>query len=553
MFFFFFRNHGVDKIQKLDKSSDSNQWVYIIQSSIDTIKCVCDKINARLQENDKTKYYIIFVPCELVSMEILLEEEGIHGLVKTFVFQWELIPLDGNMLSLEFPDLFRMLFVNEDTSFLSALGRSLWSIQHLFGKIPLVLAHGRFSPIICKMIDIFMTELGPPDKLDPEIGCMIIVDRDIDFASALLTSVTYTGLLDEVFGIKCGAVEFDKRTTGNENTVSYQLSSDDHIYNEIKFKHFSEVYATLSTRVKELHSEFERRRDMKIGEIKEYIATQLQQSQKTKRSLSYHIGACEAIIDEMAHQFEALQNFEQNMLQGKCGKDSLLFLENGLLTRSFSKLTYLRLVCLMALTQNGLNSDTGKSFMHQFMLCHGYEYYSMFQNLVKLGLFTRSDSLSDGNFAGAVANLIFSSTSGKGNFQNTVRKLKLFPEVTDLYDLKHPKDMSYVFSGAYIPVVCQFVHLLIQKKVPFEDILKILPGWHVSGNPQDFNKFSPRTILVYFVGGATYAEIAAFHLLEKITGTKILVAGTSIINGKNIVESAMCSISNAEKSNTLNK
>jgi hypothetical protein len=41
------------------------------------------------------------------------------------------------------------------------------------------------------------------------------------------------------------------------------------------------------------------------------------------------------------------------------------------------------------------------------------------------------------------------------------------------------------------------------------------------------------------VGGVTYAEIAAFQLLEKLTGARILVAGTSIINGNSLIKSVV--------------
>lgn len=43
---------------------------------------------------------------------------------------------------------------------------------------------------------------------DGEIGHLVLMDRDYDFVSALLSPVTYEALLDEVFGITCGAVDF---------------------------------------------------------------------------------------------------------------------------------------------------------------------------------------------------------------------------------------------------------------------------------------------------------------------------------------------------------
>ena len=53
-----------------------------------------------------------------------------------------------------------------------------------------------------------MINEGPPQVLDSskcEIGTVFIVDRDVDYASCLLSPVTYEALLDEVFSIRCGA------------------------------------------------------------------------------------------------------------------------------------------------------------------------------------------------------------------------------------------------------------------------------------------------------------------------------------------------------------
>ena len=50
-----------------------------------------------------------------------------------------------------------------------------------------------------------MINEGPPQVLDSskcEIGTVFIVDRDVDYASCLLSPVTYEALLDEVFSIR---------------------------------------------------------------------------------------------------------------------------------------------------------------------------------------------------------------------------------------------------------------------------------------------------------------------------------------------------------------
>jgi hypothetical protein len=508
-----------------------------------------------MQQNRQNSYHLIFVPSDLVAVQQLLEEEGVHGIVTVHVFQWELIKLDGGVLSYELPGLFKMLFVDGDRSMLPAVARSLWSLQLLFGRIPLTLTQGRFSLQVRRMVDILCNEMGTSDKADSDIRCMLIVDRDVDYASVLLTPVTYVGLLDEVFGISSGTVELDARVTGNQDGAekkrNYQLSSTDDIYNEIKNRHFSDVFPFLSSKVKELHSKYDRSRTMVLQELKHYVANELQKMTALKRSLSYHIGVCEVINDEMGHRFQYLHQVEQNMLEGRNKRENISYIEECIATSG--KLASLRLLCLLALTQDGLSVDEATLLKTQFLHCCGYEHLVTFHNLEKLGLLTRqgtgtnpgsiSSGVNDaaGKLTGRVAQVVSQLPKRTGAFQALAYKLKLFPEVSEEYDLKHPKDLGYVFGGLYVPLVCRLISLLIRKELSPDEIVKLGPSvgetsW--AQKPGDWDTL-PQSFLVYFVGGVTYAEIAAFQLLEKLTGARILVAGTSIINGNSLIQSVV--------------
>ena len=64
---------------------------------------------------------------------------------------------------------------------------------------------------------------------------------------------------------------------------------------------------------------------------------------------------------------------------------------------------------------------------------------------------------------------------------------------------------------------------------------------HFPNNEKELFKPKPKenvkTILIYFVGGITYAEIAAIRLIQKSNpGLKLKIATTSIINGDKAVK-----------------
>jgi hypothetical protein len=81
-----------------------------------------------------------------------------------------------------------------------------------------------------------------------------------------------------------------------------------------------------------------------------------------------------------------------------------------------------------------------------------------------------------------------------------------------------------------------------------EEALKLLPGPTVwrgrNGDPiqkPSSAQVNPKTFFVFVIGGVTYAEVAAFQILEALTGAKIIVAGTSILNKDALVNACSSS------------
>jgi hypothetical protein len=95
--------------------------------------------------------------------------------------------------------------------------------------------------------------------------------------------------------------------------------------------------------------------------------------------------------------------------------------------------------------------------------------------------------------------------------------------------------------------------------------MKLLQGPHdFPANESDFfgNKQVPqgliidqskkRRVLVYYIGGITYGEIAAIRFLNKIfTDRKFIIATTQIINGDACIEMLRGKINNRLNPNSL--
>ena len=83
---------------------------------------------------------------------------------------------------------------------------------------------------------------------------MLIVDRSVDYASVLLSPLTYEALLNEVFENVCGTIDLDERVTKGDH-VKLQLTSKDKMFMKIRAQHFTNIFASLGSYAKQLKAQ----------------------------------------------------------------------------------------------------------------------------------------------------------------------------------------------------------------------------------------------------------------------------------------------------------
>ena len=97
------------------------------------------------------------------------------------------------------------------------------------------------------------------------------------------------------------------------------------------------------------------------------------------------------------------------------------------------------------------------------------------------------------------------------------------------------EDVSYVFNGAYIPLMCKITKDALTSKSALDEDLKELKVKHKVQLSDSMNS-NGKVVLIYFIGGYTLSEVAAFRHLQTILGYQFIIAGTSSISGKSIME-----------------
>ncbi|CAH1796198.1 unnamed protein product [Owenia fusiformis] len=556
------KENGIEKIFKLEPKlkcvQGSGQRIYLVRPEMLTMKQVADHINADIAvDSVQKKYKILMVPRKLHVCEQILEQEGVHGYVTIEEFQLDFIPLDTDLVSLELPEFTRSCLMDGDQSWSHTIAKSLVNLQTYFGIIPNVYGHGKNSKMVFELMQT-MFEYDEPKQINHDIGNLFLIDRDIDFVTPLCSQMTYEGLLDDIFSIDSGFVEFGSEVTGTEKSVKLLLSSQDMVYQDIRNKHFSMVFSYLSNKAKELQTGYDKRHNLaSVSDMKNFVQNDLKDLKQQHKSLTLHIGACEVILNNKTKggDFEEQMRTEHSLLEGVEGKENYNYLEECI-NRQYNVTMVLRLLCLMSLTQDGLSSQNYKTLKTQLLQSHGFEFMLTFFNLKKLGLLTEKQEsrinvpqTPGSKHLQKMASI--ATIPKKSSFQAISKKLNLVPKAAEEVDLKNPNDMSYVYSGAYTPIIPRLVEQVLQKDgwSHIEDVIKLLPGseYNFSSSRAKSAKGkgggsihsldpSSKVVCVYFIGGCTYSEIAALRYLGKMKGYKFLIATTGILSGNRLIE-----------------
>lgn len=425
---------------------------------------------------------------------------------------------------------------------------------------------------------------------------LYLFDRDCDFAAVLLSQLNYEGILDETFSICCNRLEFGL-TNGNlddKTLVKHSLSSDsDPIFRDIRDNHFSTVFSLLKNKNHEMKGKYNKSQDMNLSNLKNFVANELKGLQAELKCLGLHISACEEIMKERnKYDFGDQLRTEQNIIDGIDIKKCLDYITK-MIAHQLNPYVPLRLLALLSLTQAGLPPKDYQKYISLYCQNYGLFHNVTFENLKRIGLLTEmnlslaaltggflsysssesnskkanqiSSSLSFASFTGAMSSLtekasgrvaaVVSSSvlPRRGNLSILLKKLQLVPEIGDSgYNIREPKDPAFVYGGTYIPIVSQLIdnYVLSPPKrnqplnVTATELVKLLPGPNFKRKQafldttlQNNDKNSPRSILIFFIGGVTYAEITALRFIAKKRNIKIAVASTSIINGNKLVNS----------------
>ena len=505
------------------------------------------------------------------------------------------LPLENDLLSLELNDAFSDLYLKHDTTPIFLASKALMQVQQRNGLFPRILGKGDNARKLANLLLRARKELDADEAAtqytsmpSTTIESLLIIDRDVDFATPLLTQLTYEGLIDELIGIKHNQAEVDSsivgaapqpRAQGASSSMSpaptarqglkrrIKLDSSDTLYPQIRSANFATIGPTLNKVARRLDADYEGRHGRSITELRDFV-NKLPNFQQEHQSLGVHTN----LADDMTkHTRSETFNKELEVQQNiAAGTDPAYQHDNieELIARDAPLSNVLRLLCLESTIAGGIKPRDLESFKRQILHAYGY------QHLLTLHALERMELLQPRSSANAlllpVGGNAQSDTGMKTNYAYMRKELRL---IIDEYNESDPEDIAYVYSG-YAPLSVRIVQCVVQKqylqtlhKSPlpltpsstgwtgFEDILKSVKGptFNIVQRPSDEKAAKAKaaltgssgwkTIFVMFLGGITFTEIASLRFINRKLADsgqrkKIMICTTGIISGRSIMEGA---------------
>ncbi|XP_055462230.1 vacuolar protein sorting-associated protein 33A [Psammomys obesus] len=537
------KEHEVEKMFTLKEgrlpAADVKNIIFLVRPRLELMDIIADNVLSEDRRGPTRDFHILFVPRRSLLCEQRLKDLGVLG---SFIYQEEysldLIPFDGDLLSMESEGAFKECYLEGDQTSLFHAAKGLMTLQALYGTIPQIFGKGECARQVANMMVRMKREFtGSQNSVFPVFDNLLLLDRNVDLLTPLATQLTYEGLIDEIYGIQNSYVKLPpekfapKKQGGGGKELpteakKLQLNSAEELYAEIRDKNFNAVGSVLSKKAKIISAAFEERHNAKtVGEIKQFVA-QLPHMQAARGSLANHTSIAELIKDVTTSEdfFDKL-TVEQEFMSG-IDTDKVNNYIEDCIAQKHPLIKVLRLVCLQSVCNSGLKQKVLDHYKREILQTYGYQHILTLNNLEKAGL-------------------LKAQTGGRNNYPTIRKTLRLW---MDDVNEQSPTDISYVYSG-YAPLSVRLAQLLARPGWrSIEEVLRILPGPHFeerqllpTGLQKKRQPGENRVTLIFFLGGVTFAEIAALRFLSQLEdgGTEYVIATTKLMNGSSWIEALM--------------
>ncbi|GJJ76041.1 hypothetical protein EMPS_08400 [Entomortierella parvispora] len=454
--------------------------------------------------------------------------------------------IESRVFSFETPSSFFTLYSpskkSEASSELDSIAKQLMSVIATFGDYPSIryfrppeTEDGKRTQSM-KLANFLQTELDAFMRSNPETatkqqgqGTILILDRSVDVAAAILHEFTYQAMANDLLTIEDGT-KFTyevENASGDMESVSVVIDESDQVFMDIRHAHIVETASTLTAKFNKFVADNEALRGDKdktatLRNMKDQLANLPQfQDQKAKYSTHIHIAKeCMKIFEKF--KINELGLVEQQLatgetVDGHLPKQVLAEMVPLLDDPDVSSMDKLRLLMLYTICRGGLKAeDRERLYSHA--------------------------KVSEGN-AEAIRNLAMLGVSVERGGSAPRNKKKPFYPRKRLDDEEQPFDLSRYVTKTKKIVEEHINGTLDTTLYPYTTEAPVSTAESTrslrkTAQPT-WDKKQPNVkgsrLYVFIAGGVTHSEIRAMHELCHSHGRDIIVGSTHILTPRQFV------------------
>mmetsp|Transcript_710 Transcript_710/g.1667 ORF Transcript_710/g.1667 Transcript_710/m.1667 type:complete len:516 (+) Transcript_710:67-1614(+) len=442
------KENGVEKTtilksEPLVLAPEQRQIMYLVRSKTSNMKIIADHIRNHLYTSSaKYEYFVCMVPQRTIMCEKILEEEGVHGNITVADFNLDLVPLNNDVMSMETADSLRECSLHGDMTSLFYVAKGLMKMQLLYGNFPVIKGKGHAAKAVADMLDELGQELGgePAECGEPRFDELILIDREVDIVTPMVTPLTYEGLIDELYEMKNAIAPVPGTVLAHAQAlyraggvtmppdrpvkVKVALNAADPCFMQIRDLRATHVLPVIQRRqefVKHVQENVthsaqayqssssalmvQLKRDLSLtdDEVHEYGKGVLQlNTDEEYRRAGLHLGIAKELSDTLGDlTFSRRVELERMVLEGRIAQEKALEYVEDVMYRQhdpFPKVV--RLLCLMSFVYDGIKNYD--HYKRELLHVYGFEHMFAITNLERIGMLKKSsENIATALLAGA--------------------------------------------------------------------------------------------------------------------------------------------------------
>lgn len=438
----------------------------------------------------------------------------------------DFIPLDSDLLQFAFAlhshhPIETSILQSRDQFPLQLVLEGLEKFQTVFGQFDFLAAKGPRADRLLALL----TQARPPQTSNREytktlFPSLLIFDRASDLITPLMTSWVYMGLVDEATKVRFGNVKLPEKLIAAKPELLKDAEKAarryyflrhplDSVFLAIRDLHQAYVKSTLTDITKNVASL--NAATVSFGDLAE--ANRAIDQVTARRYLGLHFDLLRETDTFVQRPVtREVIRFEQEIIQ----REDFGFIDRLIeLVQAQIPLEHaLRLLALTNFCLRGFPSDRHQEICRELILSYGPQAVKALATMEELGFFV--DNRSPNSYFGTI------DLTG---FQAYKSKFEIVKEQTDL---TNPTDLAVPYAG-FTPVSVKIVENLLVKE---KNLPKVKFNFAPDVSRTDF--MGEATLVVCFLGGVTYGEVACLRRLATRLKKTLLVLTTDLLNSTSL-------------------